>query len=262
MSIPLPTCYRLFSNETSNNTPDRDDEKDSEYSAEIRTVKVDDLYLNADERFEIFIVKSAERPHLLSYDPLQELAQHDDLLIEEMEEKKNELLDDGNGDIAPLIDGCDLPGWRKENIVMHHKYEYNDKPYSKTLNSEIQSLQSLLNIGPSSTMFRRETQWPNINKLLELSNRPWKEFKARLLQEPAGSAIVVQYDDCCQLVKIDEKTYGSQKDNDYNCNTGRMVTRFAVEFEQRNIPAKIMGATEGWECMPKGDNKFGERLWT
>lgn len=29
-----------------------------------------------------------------------------------------------------------------------------------------------------------------------------------------------------------------------------MATKFAIEYEQNNIPAIIAGATGGWKCMP------------
>jgi hypothetical protein len=130
-----------------------------------------------------------------------------------------------------------------------------------TINSDIQSL---LNIGSSSTMFKRESQWPNINKLIQSTNHIWKQLRMKLLQEPLvkDRAVVTNYDDCCQLVKVDMDSMG-------NHGGERMTTKFAKVFEQGNRPAKIMGATAGWKCMPQNQDvtvrdaeRYEKRSWT
>eukprot|EP00956_Cyclotella_meneghiniana_P033438 scaffold96192_cov17-Cyclotella_meneghiniana.AAC.1 len=71
---------------------------------------VHDRYLDSEERFEIFTVKAAERPHLLHWKP-----PHEDETTSLSEEKKESCCCSGGVDVVPpLTDGCDLPGWRCE----------------------------------------------------------------------------------------------------------------------------------------------------
>ena len=44
-----------------------------------------------------------------------------------------------------------------------------------------------------------------------------------------------------------------------NGQAGRIRTRFAAEYEERNVPAVITGATDGWEAMPAAGRPGG---WT
>jgi len=213
---------------------------------------VDDLFLDSEERYEIYLVKAAERPHLLEYVPSVTYPSSSLLNVEEKKcctgfdaTDDDKIISDGKDsysknndqDILPLIDGCDIPGWRKENFIVHNQDNPN---YSF-------SLQALLNVGASSTMFRRDKQWPNFLKMIQ--NKKWNELKVKLVNEPTYKAKVVEYEDYCQMQNI----YGNQ-DNIEKIN--RKATKFAVEFEQGNIPAKIMGATNDWKCMYLNGRKW------
>ena len=103
------------------------------------TNNIHNRYLDAEERYEIFVVKAAERPHLLHWTPSyrEKNSIVDDYVIhikdddDHNDEKK---VDDLSKTIKksstittvpklsqteyppPLIDGCDLPGWRCERI--------------------------------------------------------------------------------------------------------------------------------------------------
>jgi histone arginine demethylase JMJD6 len=99
-----------------------------------------DLFLSPDERYDVWVVKAAERPHLLEV--------HSD-------ETKNDA-------DPPLTDGCDIPGWRHEQLGSQHHLEV-----------------ILESIGPGSTLLRRESMLPvNSNKT------PWDDLRQRLFQEP------------------------------------------------------------------------------
>ena len=252
MSIPLPHVYHISSkNEVIKNT-------ESSKKSGIN-INVNDLYLSAEERYEIFEIKAAERPHLLYYNPsLLSSSCTGTGTLNEKDEKKS--CDTGEDDSTvqnnlqlhdpPLIDGCDIPGWRKDDIVTGDKY-IDSNHNVLTINSEVQAL---LNIGPSSKMFRLESQWPNIDKLIQSSNHRWKQLRKKLTQEPpiSDSADIVEYDEYCQLINVN--------DNENKNHQERKSTKFAIKFEQRNIPAKIMGATLDWKCMPK--DQWHKESWT
>ncbi len=262
MSIPLPPIYHLFQESD-------DDGSDGPVSEEVKTININDIYLDADERYEIFQVKAAERPHLLNYnEEITSETKFDDSKNSHCHESKDSNGDNHESSSArrrmmdppPLIDGCDVPGWRKEQLVMHQKQ-----------NMKMMDIQALLNIGPSSKMFRLESQWPNVHKIIQLhsSQSKWNAMKTKLSIEPnvCDRAIVVNYDDCCQIVKTNN-AHLAHLDGTYCSYSGRegqqMATKFALEFEQPNIPAKIMGATKNWLCITTysdNEKRNDDRSW-
>jgi len=211
MSIPLPPAFfpscdnndGLESTSQSSSSHTNDDDK------ETATIKVHDIYLNSDERFEIWNVKAAERPHLLQYT-----------------EETN------NNDELPLIDGCDLPGWRKEKFVSYNSCS---------------SLQSCLNIGSASTMFKRERQWPVVVVSHEQNKKnPWEELKQKLETintSNKNGARVIDHDEYAKPL------YKGVKES--------TTTKFAL-LERENVPVKILGATVGWSCMPVYKNSAAD----
>mmetsp|Transcript_14615 Transcript_14615/g.27483 ORF Transcript_14615/g.27483 Transcript_14615/m.27483 type:complete len:106 (-) Transcript_14615:621-938(-) len=65
MSVPLPIYHQYTKhNYTTAKTPPP--------PGPAEKIHVHDLFLTPDERFEIFQVKAAERPHLLHYNPQQD----------------------------------------------------------------------------------------------------------------------------------------------------------------------------------------------
>jgi hypothetical protein len=116
----------------------------------LSSAYVHDRYLDAEERYEIFVVKSAERPHLLHWtastplgDATKQARCSDDGGGEDDENNNNCIADDEkkieiDSDIIfvdtssiqsnsssyvclppppPLTDGCDIPGWRSQRIA-------------------------------------------------------------------------------------------------------------------------------------------------
>lgn len=171
-------------------------------SEECKNRVTDDIFLSATERYEVYEVKTAERPHLLLFN----------------DDDGTSCTDNGShSDLKPLLDGCDIRGWRRENMVECGK-----------------ELQGGLNIGVSSTMFRRESQWPLCNLK---RNRQWSNLKEKLLNSDNihNGADVIHHND----YKKEVMTIGSKS-----------ATKFALDYEEKNVPAIILGATVGWKCMP------------
>jgi hypothetical protein len=105
----------------------------------------------------------------------------------------------------------------------------------------------------------------NIDKYIQAKNHKWKRLKKMLLKEPLETvqAKVVQYEECCQEILHVENNKNKNSTID-NYNEKDKVTRFAIEFEHANIPAKIMGATKDWACMPDKKTNLQQQTntWT
>lgn len=154
-------------------------------------------FLDEEERYEVYNVKTAERPHLLAQ------GETDDSLEE-------------NDVDPPLIDGCDIPGWRCEKIVVVSE-----------------ALKGVLNIGSSSTMFRRERQWSS----LPSSSAEWTAIREMLgggcseLRPPS-----IESRDASKLVTLED---------------GRTVTHFASSWERQNRPVVVTGCASAWQALPR-----------
>lgn len=107
-----------------------------------------DIFLSPDERYEIWIIKAAERPGLLE--------------VHCGDEKKSD------DEPPPLTDGCDIPGWRNETLGIS-----NEQPHASSI---------LETVGPGSSLLRRESVLPAIT-----TKTPWEDLRIRLLQEPTQS---------------------------------------------------------------------------
>lgn len=117
------------------------------------------LYLSGDERYEVWTIKAAERPHLL--DVCSTDSNH-------QQENTNEDAADMN-EILALTDGCDVSGWRKEKFVR--------------TNAEVLSA---FNVGSGCVLLRRETQLPIV--LSSIASSAWDSLRDRLFQEPCTTA--------------------------------------------------------------------------
>jgi hypothetical protein len=205
-------------------------------------------YLDSEERYEIFTVKAAERQHLLLWTPEGEEAS---TATDTNEEKKSDCLPDEDPEPLPppLTDGCDLPGWRCKGIAP----SMNNSSCKKSCIIDVDyPFQGTLNVGAGSTLFRRESMFPFIcsNAISEFDESTisddrscwWHSAKQQLNVPPPldRAAPVVQHKDVAVLVD-----YTTQK-----CNEARKVTLFSLEYEMKNRPVKILGATEGWTAMP------------
>ena len=133
---------------TGGNSANDDDDDDDDGSVVVERAYVGDRYLDHEERYEVFVVKAAERPHLLRWPAAPRPPPSSSL--EKMEEEKTRMIerhrldddDDENDDPyydekkseeeegcdslassapssppPPLTDGTDLPGWRCRRIA-------------------------------------------------------------------------------------------------------------------------------------------------
>ena len=221
MSVPLPPTFNYFRSNI-----------DDESSERCPITHIHDIFLDSDERYLIQRVKVAERPHLIYH----------------TEDYYGRPDDDDDGDhegdgILPIIDGYDIAGWRKEALMVPTDLS------SQTL------LSPLWLIGASSTMFRRDKQWP-VYPRLKYMNQTYLQLRQRLQSTPIYSSptsnnhqvLIIPYKELCQEVPIS--------------GTSRYSTQFAVLVEARNIPAKIIGVAEGWTSMPLYPQGNGEHKQT
>lgn len=214
---------------------------------------VHDRYLDSEERFEIFTVKAAERPHLLRWKP-----PHEDETVTSNEEKKKECsrsdaMHNFSDVVPPLTDGCDLPGWRCEGIAPCMNKTSLSEKCSRGSDAD-HPFQGTLNVGAGSTLFRRESMFPFMCRDAVIPNNNiticsddrrcwWYYIKQRLSNQPSSdrAAPVVEYEDVSTLVDYDGQCSGIEQ---------RKVTLFSLEYEMKNHPVKIMNATIHWSAMP------------
>jgi len=259
MSVPLPSIYHSIQTDHS-----YDDESIikllpvSSSLIETPCIPIHHLFLDSHERYLIQRIKVCERPHLI-YHTEEEQYYHDEddtisspklsmhsnskSISSNMEEK----------DILPLIDGYDICGWRKERIMTHF-------PTPSSFNVFF----PLWTIGASSTLFRRDRQWPVYPQNDRFIHPSYRQLLQRLSLPPTfvvppstfpsmskihdkRQFLVLDYKDCCQVItlpSLDNDTSSSSYSSPKTC------TRFASMIENRNIPAKIVGVTYHWLAMP------------
>ncbi|KAL7550068.1 hypothetical protein ACHAWF_017276 [Thalassiosira exigua] len=235
--------------------------------AATSTHYVHDRLLDAEERYEVFVVKAAERPHLLHWtaaeasgDACKKLdasadGQGDGDDDDDDDEKK---VDDALCSLSstlrvpvessmqhapPLTDGTDLPGWRCQRIAPCMKSDAIESP-----------LEGTLNVGAGSTLLRRESQFPFVCSTLSgLGTNEsggcrrhdcwWYSAKRRFSVPPPTdrAAPSMDHKDAAKLVPYDQ---------DVLENDQRKITMFCREYEIKNRPVKVLGAAEGWSAMP------------
>lgn len=189
---------------------------------------IHDRYLDSEERYEVRVVKAAERPNLLHWE-------EDGMNGSSADEKKTD-----ESFQPPLTDGCDLPGWRAKRLAPCMSVEENH------IDGNDLVLGGSLNIGTGSTLFRRESQFPFIAHD-RAESCWWYRTKKKLCVPPPAdrNAPVVEYDEMCVLVDY-VKSDGCTEER-------RKATYFSLEFEEKNRPVKILGATLNWPAMPNYD---------
>ena len=238
---------------------------------------VHERYLDAEERYEIFVVKAAERPHLLHWSTSDS---HKKIVEASAAEKVHGESDDGDDEKKdddlqapssselesltqpppPLTDGCDLPGWRCQRIgpCMNPTHQDNN-------DVDIESpLEGVLNIGASSTLLRRESLFPFISLhlcsgLVNSTHQPeqhvktthnnnfwWHAAKKRfnVPPPPGRAAPIIYHKDAARVV------------NHIASGKERNITVFCQEYEIKNRPVNIIGATEGWPSMPHYEKNY------
>ena len=148
---------------------------------------------------------------------------------------------------------------------MNYHSTTNKNKNDSNQDADIESpLGGSLNIGPSSTLFRRESQFPFIssslyNNVLYENNENghmdrscwWYAAKQRFNIPPSieRAAPVVHHDEAAMLVDYDE-SYTTNNFAEYGQRCKRKITMFCKEYEIKNYPVKILGATDGWLAMP------------
>lgn len=117
------------------------------------------IYLTPDERYQVWVVKAAERPELLVLFHFEQEQEKDDA--------SNDMQSHGDA-VINLQDGCDIPGWRYWEVVKCNT-----------------AIVDLLQIGAGCALTRRETQLPVIQP-----SSSWMKLKKQLLQPPSNSTTV------------------------------------------------------------------------
>jgi hypothetical protein len=269
---------------------------------------VHDRYLDAEERYEIFVVKAAERPHLLHWtaststsgdgthaacggggaddDAADEYRHGDEKKIEEHDDTTNLL-----SNPPPLTDGCDIPGWRCQRIApgmnpnhsiltTQPQQSHPDDRVENKIQQDIEyPLGGSLNIGAGSSLTRLESQFPFMSSRLYSTTRNqqchnkyhqyrryccccwWhhakEQYRSRSFHTTRGGRVVaptIEYEEAKRMVNFcvmsgNEDTLSSSSSNtDQLCK--RQITYFTKEYEIKNRPVKILGATKGWLAMP------------
>ena len=194
-----------------------------------------DRYLDSEERYEVRVVKAAERPNLLLWEEENDGMNNGSSCSDE--KKTDEYFN------PPLTDGCDLPGWRARRLSPCVSVEKKQH----VIDGIDSVLGGCLNIGSGSTLFRRESQFPFI--INNEVNCWWHRTKEKLRIPPPADrdAPVVKYDEMCALVGYVVKRNGCNEEE------RRKVTYFSLQFEEKNLPVKILGATLNWAAMPNYD---------
>lgn len=274
------------------------------------------LYLDHDERYEIFVVKAAERPHLLCWKATASSAKEEVEEEEEMsclngcsigeDEKKAEEEEEGefssassasssslsslNSPPPPFTDGTDLPGWRCQRIApcmdgcrnrrrhnRHRRFflhgngdncvgEGSSSSMDGTLEEEEavdieHPLDGIMNVGAGSMLVRRESQFPFLTSgtcnhhghdmtNIDDDDSDGSQYCCRWHHDkhtkyynvvpptPEREIMTLGYDEACLLVNVNDQGGGGK------------IPFFCREYEMKNRPAKILGATVGWSAMP------------
>ena len=129
---------------------------------------IQDILLTADERYDLWEIKRVERPHLME--------------IENDDNDEEDSDSDGESPserALPLVDGCDLKGWRSSNLI-------NCSSFS----------QGYLNVGSGCSLMRRESQLPVVSSA---SLSRWKALQAKLLKPPKTKAQRILEEDAVKL---------------------------------------------------------------
>jgi histone arginine demethylase JMJD6 len=233
---------------TAVNDDDDDNENDNESRASATASR--SLFLTSEERYEVFMVKMAERPHLLSSekDPPNEnrtttgCRQTDDKNDNDNHHQDmgvNDNDDDDDQLPSALIDGCDIPAWRYYGLVPTSSFQ-----------------ECVLGIGSGSSFFRTESQLPMMtsNAGDNQQNNAWQNLKQQLLLPPPASSMA----DTIDIQHASERVVYHHEDkmtidpSSQCCQT----TRFAATWEVDNRPCVITG------CCSENHHQWNTESWT
>jgi hypothetical protein len=127
-------------------------------------IETRDLLLSSEERFEIWNVKQEERPYLL-LPPTK----NQDEDVSAASSSICSLESSISEESLPLLDGCDIAGWRARQLVSVSSY-----------------INGVLNVGSGCSLMRKETQLPNV--IIPKSFTKWQELRQKLLTKPRATA--------------------------------------------------------------------------
>eukprot|EP00537_Pseudo-nitzschia_pungens_P008208 CAMPEP_0172363206 /NCGR_PEP_ID=MMETSP1060-20121228/6631_1 /TAXON_ID=37318 /ORGANISM="Pseudo-nitzschia pungens, Strain cf. cingulata" /LENGTH=456 /DNA_ID=CAMNT_0013085901 /DNA_START=8 /DNA_END=1378 /DNA_ORIENTATION=- len=139
-----------------------------------------DILLSPDERYDVWEIKRVERPYLMDLETEEEA--EDDVNDDDDDDDDDESDDQTSSDDElplPLVDGCDLKGWRNSKLVAVSSYN-----------------QGALNVGAGCSLMRRERQLPMVSSN---SLTRWKFLQAKLLEPPESTAQRIPETDACNL---------------------------------------------------------------
>jgi histone arginine demethylase JMJD6 len=179
------------------------------------------LFLQPEERYDIWRVKAAERPHLLSI-PQSEVCD------DEQEGQEDEQQEDKVGEEEPpfLSDACDIPGWRRHRLVEHRSLYY---------------FEQMLRVGPGSALLRRESQLPVANNVIQ--DRTALAF-LREEDENITSTQNHTYPSSSSSVLCDVTKKGRIPRISYHSSDCRQSNPW---FVRQNVPALITNCTDNWK---------------
>jgi histone arginine demethylase JMJD6 len=174
-------------------------------------VETKNLLLTSEERYELWEVKRAERPHLIA--PQNCASPSSSSSLQEEDDNKDAPNDTTTATQQqqllplPLIDGCDIPGWRHSGLV-----------------SVSDIVEGYLNVGSGCVLTRKETQLPIVLSSRSLSK--WKELQQQLLQPPSPERAAQRI-----------------------CSTRARSLSHHPWFERDNVPVVLEGLTDTWQAM-------------
>ena len=233
----------------------------------MTTTKTRDIFLSPDERYQVWTVKAAERPELL----LLLSTSFDDPPPQYDDDEKDDDDDKVAQNLLPLMDGCDIPAWRKEQLI--------------PLKAEHEATAVLKTVGPGCTLLRRESQIPSISTAVVVSNTDhnchlsssspfsnnendgstepavcnnrkcqWERIRQELLQSPPVDTLPerIHYS---QLCSSSSSSSSSRKDdhdnnnNNNNNNNNKFCLLLHPSFERENRPVILDGCMDNWAAM-------------
>ena len=163
------------------NDEDEDEDEDEDHGEEVMAYPVRDIFLSSEERYDVWHVKKEERPHLLlvtCYDDAEGTIGSAGTAGKEEKDEDHPT----SKDVLPLIDGCDIPGWRHSGLI--------------ALDSKEGYYQGILNVGSGCPLLRRESQLPVLSSR---ATATWKALQQRLLKPPSRTAQRLSLEEAQQL---------------------------------------------------------------
>jgi len=206
-------------------------------TAAVEATESRDIYLTPDERYAVWVVKAAERPHLLTTS-LKEEEEEEDSDDQQHDEKKEE---NGQATTMPLQDGCDIPGWRAAGVVTcivdHQQHQLDELP-------------ALLRVGPGCTLTRRESQLSIVSTAM---HSWWRTLQAQLLQP------VTVVERQARRVHVRDRSLVSEDNNEQQ-------EPQRPSFERAGVPCIVEGCCDDWTAMESCRfqqlvERFGDEEW-